>query len=302
MYPLDVFALFPPFPREPKVFVAMSFDSIFKARWERVIIPAVGKLVRNGVRLSAHRVDTRRVADSIQMEIVMGIANCTSFFADVSTIGYLPAESQGPLPRPVRNENVAYEVGLAQAVRLPEEVILFRSDKDSLGFDFANIRVNEYDPDGDPAGAIELMTAAIVSGLKEVELRRHASVRKAVDSLDAEEFMLLGEIAGRTKIGHPAAKTVGQSLGTAQRIRAINGLLESGAISLSVQKLTRESLHSEKEFESLFEYECTEFGREVAFESSLRLGIDNPEFRAELESRYQAELKREGGASGSRGG
>ena len=39
MYPVPVFSLFPPFPRENKVFVAMSFDPRFDARWNNVSKP-----------------------------------------------------------------------------------------------------------------------------------------------------------------------------------------------------------------------------------------------------------------------
>jgi hypothetical protein len=39
MYPANYFGLFPPFPRENTVFVAMSFDPRFQTRWSNVIVP-----------------------------------------------------------------------------------------------------------------------------------------------------------------------------------------------------------------------------------------------------------------------
>jgi len=59
--------------------------------------------------------------------------------------------------RAFRNENVLYEVGIAHSSRLPEEVIFFRSDNDKLLVDLANIRINSYDPDGDPKKSKELV-------------------------------------------------------------------------------------------------------------------------------------------------
>ena len=47
-----------------------------------------------------------------------------------------------------------HEIGIAQAVRLSKEVILFISDDDELLFELMNIRVNKYDPDNKPDEAI----------------------------------------------------------------------------------------------------------------------------------------------------
>jgi hypothetical protein len=44
MYPHDVFNLFPPFPRDERVFVAMSFDKRCDYRWENVIVPAINEV------------------------------------------------------------------------------------------------------------------------------------------------------------------------------------------------------------------------------------------------------------------
>ncbi len=77
----------------------------------------------------------RVTSDSILTEILDGIGRCRAFLADISLIGEIENT-------PIRNANVLYEVGLAHAVRLPQEVLLFRSDDRPLMFDMANIRVN----------------------------------------------------------------------------------------------------------------------------------------------------------------
>jgi hypothetical protein len=156
MYPRNYFQLFPPFPREEKVFVAMSFDTRFDACWNQVIIPAIQAVHVNDVPLQPHRVDTHRIIrDSILTEILGGITNDRVIFADITSLGQLDS-------KPVHSSNVMYEVGLAHAVRLPEEVILFRADTDFLLFDVANVRVNTYDPDHDSDSARAWVTEARV--------------------------------------------------------------------------------------------------------------------------------------------
>jgi hypothetical protein len=172
MFPSQYFNLFPPFPRENKVFVAMSFHPMFNKRWESVIAPAIKKVERNNVPLEPYRVDIRRVSDSILTEILTGISSSLVIFADVSSVGKIEE-------KPIRNGNVMYEVGLAHATRLPEEVILFRSDNDELLFDVANVRINSYDPDDDPETVVRLVGGAILEAIKEVDLKKNLAVKAA---------------------------------------------------------------------------------------------------------------------------
>jgi hypothetical protein len=83
-----------------------------------------------------------------------------------------------------RNANVMYEVGIAHATRLPEEVLLFRSDDDRLLFDGANVRVNKYAPDERPDEARSIITKSIIDTLKELDLRRSLAVRQTAETLD----------------------------------------------------------------------------------------------------------------------
>jgi hypothetical protein len=99
-------------------------------------------------------------------KIVSGISNCSLFFADLSCYDKLN-------DRPIRNENVLYEVGIAHSRRLPEEVILFRSDNEKLMFDLANIRVNHYNPDEEVNEAKNLIIEALKSALREIDIKKH---------------------------------------------------------------------------------------------------------------------------------
>jgi len=119
---------------------------MFNNRWNNVIVPAIKTIGINDVTLEPHRVDLRTVSDSILTEILDEIRKCRVFIGDITSIGSIKG-------RPIPNPNVMYEVGLAQAVRLPEKVILFRSDEGERPFDISNIRVHQYDPDNNPGQA-----------------------------------------------------------------------------------------------------------------------------------------------------
>jgi len=162
----------------------MSFAQQFENRWKNVIAPAISSISNNGEPLNPIRVDARRVSDSILTEILGGIANSLLILVDISTQGYVDE-------RPMRNENVMYELGLAHATRLPEEVLIFRSDDDRISFDVSNVRVNGYEPESSPDVARELIVAAIKDTLREVDLEKSQAVQTAVRSLDASTFNLL---------------------------------------------------------------------------------------------------------------
>lgn len=275
MYPAHFLALFPPFPRKEEVFVAMSFDTRFNARWSTVIDPAIRSILVNGRPLQPCRVDTRSVSDSILTEILSGISASRLILADITTIGVLEG-------RPIRSGNVMYELGIAQAVRLPEEVLIFRSDADDLLFDTSNIRVNLYDPDVNPDNARAKVAECVLTALRELDLRKHLDVSKAADSIDHPSWWLLTECNLNDEVAHPQQRTMGQVLGNAARAAAIARLLEIGAIRTRYLSLTPELLAAADELSTMdmMKYECTEFGRAVFREVAGRLGLERPEIQA----------------------
>jgi hypothetical protein len=201
VYPNTYLNLFPAFPRDHRVFVAMSFLPRFDARWEQVLAPAVRRVQLNGTALEPHRVDLRKASDSVLTEILEGISRCRFFLADITVVGELDG-------RPVRNASVLYEVGLAHATRLPEEVALLRSDSKELLFDVMNVRVLEYDPDQNPEAARSIVADAIVQSLRELDLKKSLTVRRAAESLDVHSWFLLLEAASVGVIHHPPVKTM----------------------------------------------------------------------------------------------
>lgn len=232
MYPRDYLALFPAVPQRPRVFVAMNFGEAFRARRREVIEPAIKDLTFEGQPLTPHVVDTGVVGDSILTEILEGIAHDVLFFADISTIGYMERTAD---PAPVRSVNVLYEVGIAHAVRRPERVLLFRSDHDDVSFDLANMRINHYAPDEDPAGARERVRVALESALREHDLTKTLAVESALRQLGVHATLIL---AGGLKSGQvtpPSARSMKELLTNEPMLAAFRKLMDMGAIESTLK-------------------------------------------------------------------
>lgn len=247
--------------------MAMSFDPRFDARWHNVLIPAVRRSKFSGVCLEAHRVDLRKASDSVLTEILEGISRCRFFLADITVMGELDG-------LPVRNANVLYEVGIAHATRLPEEVALLRSDKEDLLFDVMNVRVLEYDPDGDPKAAENLVADAIEQSLKELDLRKSLTVRRVAETLDVYSWFLLIEAASTGVVHHKPVKTMREAFNDATRRRAIDRLLETGSLRAEIINATPELL--DKPIEESVAYHVTELGHAVAVYGRAKLGLGEP--------------------------
>jgi hypothetical protein len=286
LYPFTFFGLFPPFPYEERAFVAMSFDSMFNNRWNNVIVPAIKTVGINDVTLEPHRVDLRTVSDSILTEILDEIRKCRVFIGDITSIGSIKG-------RPIPNPNVMYEVGLAQAVRLPEEVILFRSDEGERPFDISNIRVHQYDPDNNPGQARNIVSSTIVDSLNELNLQKHLAVKRTAENLDYPSWMVLFELMGTGSLNHPATQTMGQVLGGISRANAISKLLETGAIKADLQKVTPELFTStgKNPAEQLITYKITTLGE--ALTKFAGNEIFTPEVIPLLEEQYLKDLDKE---------
>jgi hypothetical protein len=267
MYPVQVLALFPPFPRENKVFVAMSFDPRFDARWNYVIKPGITAISINDEPLEAYRVDVRQVSDSIMTDILQGISRCRLILADITMLGKRDNYT-------IRNGNVMYEVGLTHAARQPEEVLLFRSDNEPLLFDVASIRVNTYDPDGDTEASTRLISHAVYDALREIDLKKSLVVQRAVESLRYDGFMLLMEVS--PGLSHPAVRTMGEVLGFANKCITISRLLDVGMISTKLPQFAPETfsqIAQDQPMEQFFAYELTPFGEAVRETAAARLGF-----------------------------
>ncbi len=286
MYPANHFALFPPFARDGSVFVGMSFDPRFDRRWNDVIVPAISNVALGDRTLLAHRIDLSQRGDSILSEILDEVARCRLVFADITTIGVLAGQT-------VRNANVLYEVGLAHSVRLPEEVILVRSDNDSLPFDVANVRVHSYSPDDEPARGREIVTQLCRSALKTIVSERARTVRRVAETLDFECFDILYEISSEGPVRHPGRADIKAGMGLVRffpRMAGIQRLLEVGAIATQYQTMTSRHIgdYSELPKQDLVRYVSTPFGQAL-----LQYILETMDyFRGDLRDAFEAEKAR----------
>jgi hypothetical protein len=259
----------------------MSFAPQFEHRWHNVVQPAIRSVQVGDTRLEPYRVDARHVNDSILTDILMGISNSRLIFVDISTIG----EFDGT---PIRNGNVMYELGLAHSARIAEEVLIFRSDDDRLLFDVANVRVHSFGPDTNPDDARRLLADALVNALREVDLRRHLAVRKAIQSLDASAWLLLCKADGA--ISPPVLRTMGDVVGNASSVSAIGRLLEIGVLSTEFPRFTAADLArlSNEPAELMMRYLVTPFGQAVKKAVLGDLGFYEREFQDYVRSSLDA--------------
>lgn len=260
MHPQNYYSLFPPFPRNNDVFVAMSFDERFDSRWENVIKPAFEEQI-NGVLLNPYRVDMRIISNSILIDILEGIRSSRLILGDITTIGEIGGIA-------VCNNNVMYEIGIAQAIRLPEEVVLFSSDKyegdKKIPFDLSQIRVNPYDPDENSEKASKHLRKIIIECLSKIDQNKSLFVKHAAESLDFDCELALGEAMVSP------SKTVGQT-DNIRRIIAISRLLELGlftkqpsTIDYSKDELIKNNqVVVEKDAEKRSKYKISVFGEAV---------------------------------------
>lgn len=262
MFPSELFSLFPPFPRNQHVFVAMSFDPVFKHRWEVVIEPTI-----QGLGLKPIRVDASTISDSILTQILRGISDSRLIFADITAVTGL------------RNPNVMYEIGLAHAVRQPQEVLLFRSDDDPLDFDVAHVKVNSYAPDTDVTNSKATVKKALTEAMSEVEQRKGIAVDKTTDALDpiALNLMLDAREDGNGVIHYPRLKTMRDFLINVPKILALSRLLELGVVKAKYPTFTLEDedLKGGKmdiPLNEAMKYELTLLGHAVMANFATKLG------------------------------
>ncbi|MGD9127196.1 MAG: hypothetical protein PVH19_07430, partial [Planctomycetia bacterium] len=161
MHPNTFYASLFEHDKRDEVFVIMSFASEFNARWENVIRPAI----ETDLQFTANRVDYNESGESVVHDILDGIAHARIVLADITSVDMFDMNGQ---KWPQRNGNVMWEVGIAHTMRLPDEVIMVRSDCEESIFDLTQFRAFEYDP-SDPPNARNYLCKLIKDRLKSVD-------------------------------------------------------------------------------------------------------------------------------------
>ena len=185
MYPKIYIDLFRSFDRTPEVFVAMPFSKEFEPRWKSIFEPAI-----QSCNLEPFRVKELLVGDSIPIDILDGLNRAKFLLFDISN------EKTG---RP--NSNVIYELGIAHATRLPEEVIIVRDEQSKyIPFDIKHIRWNIFSPQkiNQSVGKIKSL---IKKAEEEVDLTKDLLIQKALSSLDQDMMGFLDTVRNFTEKG-----------------------------------------------------------------------------------------------------
>lgn len=209
----------------PQVFVAMTFGDAYRKRFTEVVEPAVGSLKVDGQNLRAFRVDDSKTGDSILTDIVDGIAHSRLVLADVSTVGRDAISGV-----PYRNGNVLYEVGIALACRLPEEVLLVRDDRDKFLFDVSTVPHLTIDFT-QTEHARTVLSDALKDRLKAQAFAQDTRVLTATAAITNTEAQLLFQLADDSPDTVRGWKPSGTALSVYEH--AISRLLDKGVIEVA---------------------------------------------------------------------
>jgi hypothetical protein len=229
-----------------EVFVIMSFDSQFDARWTNVLEPAI----EVDLGMTANRVDYNWSGESVLHDILDGIANARLVIADITSV---PMTDSGGTPWPQRNGNVMWELGVAHAMRLPDEVIIVRSDSDKSIFDLTQFRAFEYDPN-DLVAARSVINQLASDRLKSVEQYKSRKVKEAIESLDADSLKLILSNEKNRFFSIPRPKNMREVMeeNAAGTKQAMRHLLTLGILKCDIQVVN-----------NAYAYHWTDFGLAV---------------------------------------
>ena len=178
MYPKIYIDLFRSFDRTPEVFVAMPYSSQFESRWKEIFVPAIVCC-----DLKPYRTKELFVSNSIPVDILDGIGRAKFLLFDISN-----EEKNRP------NSNVMYELGIAHAIRLPEEVIILRDEQsESSPFDIRHIRWNSFSTQKIEESRVKI-EKLIKNAEKQIDLTKDLTVKNALSLLDLDMISFLDTV------------------------------------------------------------------------------------------------------------
>lgn len=274
--------LFDPAKRD-EVFVIMSFDSEFDERWQQIIEP----VIREDLKLIPNRVDYNRSGENVIHDILDGIAHSRLVLAEITSSEMMDTSR---IYWPQRNGNVMWELGVAHVMRMPDEVVIIRSDRERTIFDLTQFRAFDYDPE-DFAASREMLKTLLGDRLISIDQSKSYHVKICANSLDFNSWLLLLSACLTGEMRPPVIRNLGEILRGVSTIPAITRLLEMGALSTEYPLATVEILKTSVDLpsEELLKYKVTPFGIAVAKYIADQMGVGAPDLQSELE-RLSAEM------------
>jgi hypothetical protein len=114
---------------------------------------------------------------------------------------------------------------------------------------------------------------AIVSAIREVDLRRNLAVQAVVDSLDAASFEVLMRCLEHGHYLHPERTTMGQALAAVSLEAAVQRLLTLGLLKVEYPGLSsgRTTTAMDAPLSTLMPYSITALGQSACDEIARRL-------------------------------
>ncbi|HEY3835330.1 MAG TPA: hypothetical protein VGL72_02110 [Bryobacteraceae bacterium] len=268
-----------------EVFVIMSFADELSDRWCRILAP----LIQDDLHLTPIRIDDTNSGESVVSDILDGIAHARLILADITAV--LLKDNEGRESREISG-NVMWELGIAHVMRMPDEVVLVRSDQTKSLFDLTPFRAFQYDPN-EVSASRRYLGGLCRDRLASINQTKSLAVRRCAESLDYTGWAVLGKAAASPDgIEPPLLRTMGQALGNSAAVAAIARLLELGALSTSFTRIdaaTIGSINLESPAEQFLRYRITSFGVAVVKYIAERMVDMTPESVSRLQRAIRGE-------------
>lgn len=236
MYPKHFFERFWESEQKNQLFVGLPFDEKVNNTF-KVIDETAKKL---GFE-KAFRVGLETEANSINDRIFDAIANSKMLIFDLS---------DDTRTKEI-NHNVIYELGIANTIREPFDIVLIRKNsenKTKLPFDIQGLNINFFEGEVTE----EFIKNIIDSAMKNQEWHKSKRVRVAAESLDENGLSLINEIGRRPK-GFNHFNSLGLDYNSKMSVLRL--------VDLGILKFAWAIWPEEKGYE--YAYHWTPFGYEV---------------------------------------
>lgn len=250
MYPKLFFENFWRGDQKNELFVCMPFHDKLDEKFG--LIKRVARILSFE---NATRVKENWTADDIKYKIFDGIANSKTLLFDLSDDPKSPCEFSKQV-----NSNVIYELGVANAIRDPEDMLMIRGKTTDIAkvipFDISSLTINEYEKELTEEWLKEKL-AKTLENQKWYKGRRVEAAAKSIDSFGLKLIHLIYKNRPSDR-DHFNDETIPKEWRTEAKL-AILRMMDLGIVWFATGKEGTE-----------YAYHWTPFGREVI----KRLGIE----------------------------